>query len=99
MPNLFNIAKNALNVSIFCLMQTGMISPSKLRMKLIGSHNQKRTDGSNCNSSRTSPSKLEDTEFVKNSLLAPDNDDFGEEGLNFLFFFASIQILRGPSLA
>ncbi|XP_073300263.1 uncharacterized protein [Primulina huaijiensis] len=59
--------------------QTGMISPSKLRMKLIGSHNKKKTDGSNCNSSRTSPSKLEDTEFVKNSLLAPDNDDFGEE--------------------
>ncbi|XP_073281515.1 uncharacterized protein [Primulina huaijiensis] len=59
--------------------QTGMISPSKLRMKLIGSHNQKKTDGSNCNSSRTSPSKLEDTEFVKNGLLAPDDDDFGEE--------------------
>lgn len=59
--------------------QTGLISPSKLRMKLIGSHNQKKTDGSNCDSSRTSPSKLEDTEFVKNSLLAPDDDDFGEE--------------------
>ncbi|KZV51033.1 hypothetical protein F511_01825 [Dorcoceras hygrometricum] len=51
-------------------MQTGITSPSKLRMKLIGS--QKKKDGSY--SSRTSPSRHEDSEFV-NSLLA----DFGEE--------------------
>lgn len=59
-------------------MQTGMISPSKLRVKLMGSQNQKKKDGSNCNSSRTSPSRLEDSELVKNSLLA--DGDFGEEG-------------------
>ncbi|XP_057510745.1 uncharacterized protein LOC130793109, partial [Actinidia eriantha] len=59
--------------------QTGMISPSKLRMKLIGAHHQKKKGGSNSNSSRTSPSKLEDTEFVKNSLLATDSGDFDED--------------------
>ncbi|KAI3851514.1 hypothetical protein MKW92_008354 [Papaver armeniacum] len=55
--------------------QTGIISPSKLRLKLIGSPN-KRKDGSksNSNSARTSPAKLHDAEFVKNSLLA---DDYG----------------------
>ncbi|XP_041026264.1 uncharacterized protein LOC121266492 isoform X1 [Juglans microcarpa x Juglans regia] len=58
--------------------QTGIISPSKLRMKLIGSHNHKKKDGSNGNSARTSPSKLEDSEFVKNSLLASDSGDFDE---------------------
>lgn len=60
-------------------MQTGMISPSKLRMKLIG--HQKKKDGSNSNSARTSPSKLEDTEFVRNSLLASNGEDFYEEGV------------------
>ncbi|KAA8519435.1 hypothetical protein F0562_013690 [Nyssa sinensis] len=59
--------------------QTGIISPSKLRMKLIGPHHQRKKDGSNNNSSRTSPSKLADTEFVKNSLLSPNNGDFDEE--------------------
>ncbi|XP_073312025.1 uncharacterized protein [Primulina huaijiensis] len=57
--------------------QTGIISPSKLRMKLTGS--QKRKDESNCNSSKTSPSRYEDSEFVMNSLLAVGNADFGEE--------------------
>ncbi|KAI8000750.1 Remorin 4.1 [Camellia lanceoleosa] len=57
--------------------QTGIISPSKLRMKLIGAHQQRKKDGSNSNSSRTSPSKLEDAEFVKDSLL--NNGDFDEE--------------------
>ncbi|XP_024017438.1 remorin 4.1 isoform X2 [Morus notabilis] len=55
--------------------QTGMISPSKLRMKLMGPHHLKKKDGSNSNSSRTSPSKLEDSDFVKNSLLATANGD------------------------
>ncbi|XP_052179369.1 uncharacterized protein LOC127792809 [Diospyros lotus] len=59
--------------------QTGIISPSKLRMKLIGPHNQRKKGGSNSNSSRTSPSKLEDSEFVKNSLLATNSGDFDEE--------------------
>ncbi|KAK1378403.1 Carboxy-terminal region remorin [Heracleum sosnowskyi] len=57
--------------------QTGMISPSKLRMKLMG--HQKKKEGSNTNSSRTSPSKLEDAEFVRNSLLASDLEDFYQE--------------------
>ncbi|KAL8103346.1 hypothetical protein AgCh_027785 [Apium graveolens] len=57
--------------------QTGMISPSKLRMKLMGQ--QRKKEGSNNNSARTSPSKLEDTEFVRNSLLASDLEDFYQE--------------------
>ncbi|KAL8461003.1 hypothetical protein ACS0TY_032477 [Phlomoides rotata] len=65
--------------------QTGIISPSKLRMKLIGPHHQKKKDGSNSNSSRTSPSRLEDSEFVKNSLLATQNgdEDSSEQASNF----------------
>lgn len=51
----------------------------------MGPHNKKK-DGSNSNSSRTSPSKLGDTEFV-NSLLASSNGDFDEEGLQLLFLF------------
>ncbi|XP_058197439.1 uncharacterized protein LOC131313247 isoform X1 [Rhododendron vialii] len=57
--------------------QTGIISPSKLRMKLMGHQSQKKKEGSN--SSRTSPSKLEDSEFAKNSLLATKSGDFDEE--------------------
>ncbi|GMP73708.1 hypothetical protein CsSME_00031387 [Camellia sinensis var. sinensis] len=63
--------------------QSGIISPSKLRMKLIGAaaQHQRKKDGSNSNSARTSPSKLEDSEFVNNSLLATmtagDFDDHG----------------------
>lgn len=59
--------------------QSGIISPSKLRMKLVGPHHHRKKDGSNSNSSRTSPSKLQDNEFVRNSLLASDFGDFGEE--------------------
>ncbi|KAG6416759.1 hypothetical protein SASPL_124197 [Salvia splendens] len=59
--------------------QTGILSPSKLRMKLMGSHHQKR---SNSISSRTSPVRMEDSEFAKDSLLAAENGDFGEEALN-----------------
>ncbi|XWS18682.1 hypothetical protein CRYUN_Cryun32bG0065700 [Craigia yunnanensis] len=54
------------------------ISPSKLRMKLMGPHHHRKKDGSNSNSSRTSPSRIEDAEFV-NSLLASKNGDFDEE--------------------
>ncbi|KAH1066268.1 hypothetical protein J1N35_031255 [Gossypium stocksii] len=54
------------------------ISPSKLRMKLMGPHHHRKKDGSNSNSSRTSPSRIEDAEFV-NSLLTSNNDDFDEE--------------------
>nr|GMD07337.1 MAP7 domain-containing protein 1 [Ipomoea batatas] len=66
--------------------QTGIISPSKLRMKLVGAHFQrKKGDGSNsnCNSSRTSPSKVGDSEFVKNSLLASESGDVEEEASRF----------------
>ncbi|XP_030476103.1 uncharacterized protein LOC115693261 isoform X2 [Syzygium oleosum] len=59
--------------------QTGMISPRKLRMKLMGSHQHRKKDGSNSNSSRTSPSKLEDSEFARNSLLASNDAEFDEE--------------------
>ncbi|KFK27495.1 hypothetical protein AALP_AA8G390300 [Arabis alpina] len=58
--------------------QKSIISPSKLRMKLMGSHNNKKKEGSNNNSSRTSPSRLkleEDTEFFKKSLLASSKSD------------------------
>ncbi|GMH31061.1 hypothetical protein Nepgr_032904 [Nepenthes gracilis] len=58
--------------------ETGIISPSKLRMKLIGGHQQKKKDGSNSNSSRTSPSKPEDSDFVKTSLLASKTEDYDE---------------------
>ncbi|CAI0548468.1 unnamed protein product [Linum tenue] len=68
--------------------QTGVISPSKLRMKLIRPHHssssgRKKEGSSNCSSSRTSPSRLGDTEFVKSSLLDSNDDnqpDFGYEG-------------------
>ncbi|XP_057949889.1 uncharacterized protein LOC131144938 isoform X2 [Malania oleifera] len=59
--------------------QAGIISPTKLRMKLIRPHHGRKKEGSNSNSSRTSPSKLEDSEFVKNGLLASKNGDFDEE--------------------
>ncbi|CAA3025796.1 uncharacterized protein LOC111412248 isoform X1 [Olea europaea var. sylvestris] len=59
--------------------QTGIISPSKLRMKLMGPHHQRKKDGSNTDSSRTSPAKLEDSEFVKNRLLTTRSGDFEDE--------------------
>ncbi|GMP85517.1 hypothetical protein CsSME_00038636 [Camellia sinensis var. sinensis] len=52
-------------------------------MKLIGAaaQHKRKKDGSNSNSARTSLSKLEDSEFVNNSLLATmtagDFDDHG----------------------
>ncbi|XP_039017513.1 uncharacterized protein LOC120148470 isoform X2 [Hibiscus syriacus] len=54
------------------------ISPSKLRMKLMGPHHHRKNNGSNNNSSRTSPTRINDAEFV-NSLLASKNEDFDEE--------------------
>ncbi|RZC12427.1 microtubule-associated protein futsch-like isoform X2 [Glycine soja] len=58
--------------------QAGIISPSKLRMKLLGPHHHRKKDGSNSNSSRTSPSRIEDAEFV-NSLLDSKNDNLDDE--------------------
>ncbi|KAL3360911.1 hypothetical protein AABB24_014039 [Solanum stoloniferum] len=65
--------------------QSGIISPSKLRMKLIGPHHQKKKkEGSNSHSSTTSPARLhDDSEFVNNSLLAAQSGgDFEEEYCN-----------------
>ncbi|XP_050234453.1 uncharacterized protein LOC126682744 [Mercurialis annua] len=61
--------------------QSGIISPTKLRMKLMGAHYGRKKDGSNSNSSRTSPSKLEDSEFFKNSLLASNDEEVGAPSL------------------
>ncbi|KAK8331063.1 hypothetical protein V6Z12_A10G049500 [Gossypium hirsutum] len=47
-------------------------------MKLMGPHHMRKKDGSNSNSSRTSPSRIEDAEFI-NSLLASKNEDFDNE--------------------
>lgn len=51
----------------------------------MGPHHHRKKSGSNNNSSRTSPSKLEDSEFVKNSLL--DTMNGVEEGLSLIFLF------------
>ncbi|CAI0544864.1 unnamed protein product [Linum tenue] len=62
----------------FFLAQSGVISPSKLRMKLMGAHHsssRKKEGSSNCSSSRTSPCRVADTEFVKSSLLDSNDDD------------------------
>nr|XP_018450599.1 PREDICTED: uncharacterized protein LOC108822078 isoform X1 [Raphanus sativus] len=60
-----------------------MLSPTKLRMKLMGPHNNnKKKEGSNNNSSRTSPVRLQvsdGTEFSKNSLLASKSDSYGDD--------------------
>ncbi|CAL9096194.1 unnamed protein product [Musa textilis] len=50
--------------------QIGLLSPTKLRMKLLGPRNSARKGGSN--SAKTSPSKNEDMKFARNSLLAGD---------------------------
>lgn len=50
---------------------------------------QRKKDGSNSNSSRTSPSKLEDSEFVNNSLLA-SSVDFDEPGQ---LFYLTLQLI------
>ncbi|KAJ3685824.1 hypothetical protein LUZ61_014988 [Rhynchospora tenuis] len=55
--------------------QTVVISPSKLRMKLLGSsnsHNGARKKESSSKSVTASPSRLEELEISKNNLLAPD---------------------------
>lgn len=51
----------------------------------MGPHHMRKKDGSNSNSSRTSPSRIEDAEFI-NSLLASKNGDFDDEGLLFSLF-------------
>ncbi|KAI3680887.1 hypothetical protein L6452_35666 [Arctium lappa] len=72
-------------------LQVGIISPSKLRMKLMGQ--RKKEGGSKNNSARTSPSKLEDTEFVNNSLLASNSgvsdDEVSGMGISSMMFDSS----------
>ncbi|KAK8968048.1 hypothetical protein KSP40_PGU004322 [Platanthera guangdongensis] len=53
--------------------QMGVISPSKLRMKILGAQNIKRHQGGS--SSRASPSKVEDTECAKRNLLTGELDE------------------------
>ncbi|CAN6985791.1 unnamed protein product [Brassica oleracea var. botrytis] len=64
--------------------QKSILSPTKLRMKLMGPHNNKKREGSNNNSSRTSPVRLEvsdGTEFSKNSLLASKSDSYEDDNV------------------
>ncbi|KAK1327195.1 hypothetical protein QJS10_CPA01g00523 [Acorus calamus] len=58
--------------------QTGMISPTKLRMKLLGAHNQRRKSVNS--SPRASPPKLGNSDQAKNSLLEAQNDNANESG-------------------
>ncbi|OAY76028.1 Remorin [Ananas comosus] len=51
--------------------QLGVISPTKLKMKLLGSQSSRKGEVGN-NSSRASPSKLDDMEHSRRSLLAGD---------------------------
>ncbi|KAF3325692.1 hypothetical protein FCM35_KLT08772 [Carex littledalei] len=57
--------------------QVGVLSPTKIRMKLLGPHNRGRTsDGvTGTSSSRSSPSKMVETENALNSLLSCDTDE------------------------
>uniref|UniRef100_M4D2S4 Remorin C-terminal domain-containing protein n=1 Tax=Brassica campestris TaxID=3711 RepID=M4D2S4_BRACM len=64
--------------------QKSILSPTKLRMKLMGSHNNKKREGSNNNSSRTSPVRLQvsdGTELSKNSLLASNSDSYDDDNV------------------
>lgn len=55
----------------------GVLSPTKLRMKLIGAQSSRRKEVES-NSSRTSPSKIEEMKYAKNGLLAGDLDQEGQ---------------------
>ncbi|KAJ3693575.1 hypothetical protein LUZ60_009055 [Juncus effusus] len=58
--------------------QVGVLSPTKLRMKLLNSHNRIKNGGaaiSGTSSSRSSPSKNTEQELSKNSLLTRDSDE------------------------
>ncbi|KAF3542192.1 hypothetical protein DY000_02009005 [Brassica cretica] len=87
--------KNATQVSVYIL-QKSILSPTKLRMKLMGPHNNKKREGSNNNSSRTSPVRLEvsdGTEFSKNSLLASKSDSYEDDNVSvFALFSAEVSV-------
>ena len=56
----------------------GVISPTKLRMKLLGSHGGGgggNKDEATRKSPRASPSRLDDADHPKNSLLAQELDE------------------------
>ncbi|CAL9163293.1 unnamed protein product [Musa hybrid cultivar] len=53
--------------------QIGLLSPTKLRMKLLGHRNSARKGGSN--SAKMSPSKNEDMKSARNNLLVGDIDN------------------------
>ncbi|KAH0911204.1 hypothetical protein HID58_034525 [Brassica napus] len=84
--------KKSRKFSFIYILQKSMISPTKLRMKLMGPHNNKKKEGSSNNSSRTSPVRLQvsdDTEFSKNSLLASKSDtDEDDHACLFALFLA-----------
>ncbi|XP_074362868.1 uncharacterized protein LOC141703169 isoform X1 [Apium graveolens] len=71
----FSDSSNMFHFPSMGFMQTGLISPTKLRMKLML---QQRKNEASHNSTRTPPSKLQDIEFVENSLLA-SNDHSDEQ--------------------
>ena len=64
----------------------------------MGPYHHRKKDGSNSNSSRTSPSRIEDAEFV-NSLLASKNGDFDEEGLLLSLLSSLLQLIYWTSSA
>ncbi|CAN1302389.1 hypothetical protein LINPERPRIM_LOCUS25435 [Linum perenne] len=71
--------------------QSGVISPSKLRMKLMGPHHHiRKQQSSNSTSSPTSPPSTvcDDTDFVHNSLLYSDIADPVPEGFSSYLFLS-----------
>lgn len=68
--------KTSLNCSLLLRLQIGLLSPTKLRMKLLGPRNSARKGGSN--SAKMSPSKNEDMKSARNNLLVGDIDNEGQ---------------------
>ncbi|XP_039131556.1 ensconsin-like [Dioscorea cayenensis subsp. rotundata] len=62
--------------------QIGVISPSKLRMKLLGAQNSRKKEDESRTSRTTSPSKLEEMEIAKDCLLAGDLDENEDSSKN-----------------
>jgi hypothetical protein len=67
--------------ALMLLLQPGALSPTKLRMKILGAHNRVRVITSN-SSSRTSPAKTIEASQAQNRLLVCD---VLEEGTSSLF--------------
>lgn len=78
---MFSDSSNMFHFPSMGFMQTGLTSPTKLRMKLMG-HQRKKDASDHSNSARTPPSQLQDIEFVENSLLA-SNITYDEQGQCF----------------